>query len=157
MYCYHCGKEINETKIEKAKSSYKVMETITDKTKVNYVCPRCGHLISEGASPEDIKSLSRASHSELQRGSNHFAFGMGFFAIGIILLTIAIIFFILAHKPNNGFQLVVTCAEFYVSVALFGISAFLLIFGGIYAVRGMLTRIKYRRLLRDINNETFIQ
>jgi hypothetical protein len=85
---------------------------------VNYVCPRCGHLIHEGATQEDIKSLSRASHSELQRGSNNFAFGMGFFAIGIILLTIAIIFFVLAHKPNNGFQLVVACAEFYVSDAL---------------------------------------
>ena len=157
MYCYHCGKEINENKIEAKASSFAVNETISENTTVSYVCPRCGHLITKDATPEQIKSLSRASHSELQRGSNHFAFGMGFFAIGIILLTIAIIFFVLAHKPNNGFQLVTACAEFYVSIVLFAVSAFLLIFGGSFAVKGMLTRMKYHRLLKDINNETFIQ
>ena len=97
MYCSHCGKKIDENKIEKQKNSFTLANAKED-TKINYVCPQCGHLIHEDLSKEEIKSLSRASHAQLQRSSNSIASGMSFTALGIILLVVASIFFILAKK-----------------------------------------------------------
>ncbi len=158
MYCCHCGKKINELGLESKKSSYADLDVeIDDNAKVEYVCPRCGHLIHDNISEDEVKSLSRAAHSEIQRGSNSFAIGMGNLSIGIIALAIAIIFFFLAKKPNNEFQLVTTCAEFYVSMALFVISGILLVVGGVYTLLGIFKKRHYFALLNDINNQTFVQ
>jgi len=156
MYCSHCAKKINENKIESKANSHALVEASAD-AKVNYVCPQCGHLIHEDLSKEEVKSLSRASHAQLQRSSNKLATGLSFTALGIILFIVACIFFVLAKKPSNNFQLVTTCAEFFVSIILYVISLVLLAFGVTNLVIGLNKKITYTKLLKDINNETFVQ
>lgn len=157
MYCYHCGLKIDEHKIETSKSSFNSEVEVDSEAKVQYICPRCGHLIHEGMSLEDSKELSRASHAQIQRAANSFARGMCMNALGGILLIIAIIFFVLANKPAYGFVLQTNCAEFYVSVVSFAVSAVLLGFGLYLAIKGASTRRHYTQLLKDINNRTFVQ
>lgn len=159
MYCYHCGKKINELKIEKAKSSFDVenADLINDETTIEYVCPRCGHLIHENMTYEDGKSLSRATHAQLQRGANDFARGMSFNLIGIIALAIGLLFFVLAMKPAQGFKLQTHCAEFIVFIALTASAVILLGMGIFFTVRGISTKRRYGELLRDLNNNTFVQ
>jgi len=161
MYCYHCGKKINEEKIEAIKSSYTLLDNeeneIADDAQIAYVCPRCGHLIHEGHTGEDIKALSRASHAQIQRAKNFLAAGLGSLSIGIIALIISILFFFLAKKPSNQYQLVTTCAEFYVFVVLLSIAVILLVLGSVYTLRGFFRERRYESLLKDINNRTFVQ
>ena len=159
MYCYHCGKKINIEKIEKAKSSYKVEEAdlIDDETRIEYVCPRCGHLVHENMSYEESKALSRATHAQIQRGSNDFARGMSFNLIGLILLAIGILFFVLAMKPAQGFKLQTNCAEFIVFIVLTVLAVILLSSGIFFTIRGLTTKRQYALLLRDLNNNTFVQ
>jgi predicted RNA-binding Zn-ribbon protein involved in translation (DUF1610 family) len=159
VYCYHCGKKINEASLEHKKSSYALAngQAVDGKTSVAYVCPRCGHLITEGAKPEEIKSLSRAAHAQVQRAKNSFATGMGSVSIGTIALIISILFYFLAKKPSNHYVLVTTCAEFYVFLVLLIISVILLSVGGFYTIWGLVRQKSYENLLKDINNQTFIQ
>lgn len=158
MYCYHCGKKIDEHQIETTKSSYLMTdEELADGTQIQYVCPRCGYLIHEGMSEEDSKSLSRASHAQIQRGNNAFAVGMSCTSLGTICLIISIIFFLLSRKPGQGFKLVINCAEFYVFCIL-AVAAIILLGFGIYnVITGLKTRRHYTALLKDLNNKTFIQ
>ncbi len=157
MYCTHCAKKINEAKLEKAKPSLSLAEETTGSTKIAYVCPRCGHLVHADISEEEIKSLSRASHAQIQRARNFFASGMGMVSVGVIALIIAILFFFLAKKPANQYQLVVTCAEFYVFVILLTISVILLGVGGGLVITGIHRSRANHALLQDINNQTFVQ
>ena len=55
MYCYHCGKKLDRKKLEEKQSSYASVDAslIDDDTKINYVCPRCGHLVYEGMTEEE--------------------------------------------------------------------------------------------------------
>lgn len=157
MYCYHCAKHIDEAKIEAKRLSLASVNDVSDDASVAYVCPRCGHLIKRGAEEEDIKSLSRASHAQLQRARNSIAIGMGFISIGVILLIVAILFYFLAKKPSNQYQLVLDCAEFYVFIVLAVISVGLLLYGTVRLVSGLLEKRKNEILLKDINNRTFVQ
>lgn len=158
MHCTHCGKKINERRIEAKKPTLMHIDTeINDDTSIAYVCPRCGNIVHENISEAEIKSLSRAAHSEYQRGNNSFSIGMGNIAIGVIALALAIIFFLLAKKPSNNHQLVTTCPEFYVSVVLFVISFVLLTVGIVYTAIGIYKKQYYTHLLKDINNKTFVQ
>lgn len=165
MYCTHCAKHIDETKLERKSSSYLLAEgqEIAEDASIQYVCPRCGHLIHDNISEEEKKSLSRAAHAQVQRARNYFASGMGMVSVGAILGIIAILFFVLAHKPNNGYSLVdetgkfLFSAEFLVSVVLGVITVVLLVVGGIYVGRGILTKKNNSDLLRDLNNGTFVQ
>jgi predicted RNA-binding Zn-ribbon protein involved in translation (DUF1610 family) len=151
MYCYHCGKKIKER-------PSLVDQTIGDEnTKVAFICPRCGHLIHEGLTEENSKELSRASHAQIQRGSNSFATGMSLTLVGVILLAIGLLFYILAKKPSQGYILRTDCAEFYVFIALTVISVILLGFGIYKVVTGLITKKHYTELLKDLNNKTFIQ
>ena len=162
MYCYHCGKEINEHKaLNKMRDG--VENHLIDRSKMNdktvtaFVCPRCGHLIKRGATERNYKELSRAAHAQIQRASNSFANGMGMVCIGVIALALAILFFLLAKKPTNQYILVTTCTEFYVSVIGFAAAVILLSLGITFVTRGLLTKQRYTNLLKDINNKTFIQ
>jgi len=159
MHCPHCAKHIDETKIEASSSSYKVVEeqAIDADSSIAYVCPRCGHLIHEDLNEEEVKSLSRAAHAQIQRARNYFASGMGMVSVGVILLAIGILFFVLAHKPSNGYALTVGSAEFLVSVVLGAIAVILLAVGGVFVVRGILTKRHNSILLKEINNGTFVQ
>jgi hypothetical protein len=158
MYCCHCGYHINEEKLEKKSPSLeKYQGSIDDNTKVAYVCPRCGHLITQDVKEEDVKSLSRAAHAQIQRARNSFAAGMGNVSIGGIALIISIIFFYLAKKPSNGYVLVTTCAEFYVFLVLLIISVILLVAGTVLVLIGLTKKHHYHSLLQDINNKTFVQ
>jgi uncharacterized integral membrane protein len=165
MYCTHCAKHIDETKLEAKKNSYLLADgqEIDEAAAVSYVCPRCGHLIHPGVDEEETKSLSRAAHAQVQRARNYFASGMGMVSLGAILVAIAILFFVLAHKPTNGYTLydstgkLALSAEFLVSVVLGTISVILLAVGGVFVGRGAITKKRNTDLLRDINNGTFVQ
>lgn len=159
MYCPHCAKHIDETKIEASSSSYNqvINQEIAEDATIAYVCPRCGHLIHEDLQPEEVKSLSRAAHAQIQRARNYFASGMGMVSVGAILLIIGILFFVLAHKPSNGYELTVGSAEFLVSAVLGTVAVVLLVVGGVFVYRGATTKHQNTVLLREINNGTFVQ
>lgn len=157
MYCYHCGYNLDEKKVEQKESTYKRIEGLDIDTTINYVCPRCGHLIHENASNEDVKSLARACHAELQRGRNDFARGMSNVSIGIILLVTSIVFLLLSRKADNQFQITVSSPEFWVFLVLAIISVILLTLGVIFTVLGLKRKVTYTSLLKDINNKTFVQ
>ena len=157
MYCYHCGYKIDEHKLESKRSSYKIVEEveIDENAKISYVCPRCGHLIHADMSYEESKELSRASHAQVQRGNNAFATGMCLNSLGLILLVISIVFLLLSNKPSVGF--VFNCGEFYVSAATMILSVILLVFGVYQTIHGLKLKMHYTRLLKDLNNPTFVQ
>ena len=157
MYCCHCGYKLDEHKLESKKSSYDIAKDteIDEETQIKYICPRCGHLIHEGINKDESKELSRASHAQVQRGSNAFATGMCLNSLGIILLIISIVFLLLSNKPTVGF--VFNCGEFYVSVATMALSVILLAFGVYQTIHGLRLRIHYIQLLKDLNNQTFVQ
>ena len=158
MYCCHCGKEIDVGKIEKKRLSVaSFQDEVDDQTEVQYVCPRCGHLVHTHVTEQEIKTLSAASHAEIQRGRNFFASGMSLNLIGAIILILAVIFLALAHKPANNFALVTTCPEFYVCIAFFVICAILIGGGLVLTTIGILKKAKYQQLLKDIQNQVFYQ
>ncbi|MCD8204411.1 MAG: hypothetical protein LUC16_01085 [Coprobacillus sp.] len=160
MFCTNCGKKIDEKKVEaKSATLSKVdIETeISEDAEVVYACPRCGEHIHHNISEDETKSLSRAAHEQYQKGCNSFAVGMECVCIGVIAAIIAVIFFILAKKPANQHVLDPTCTEFYVSMILFGAALVLLSVGGSYVGIGIYKRVIYTRVLKDINNEVFIQ
>ncbi len=156
MYCANCGKEINEKKIQKKLVS-DVNTEIDENTEVVYSCPRCGAHIHHNLDEQDIKSLSRAAHAEYQKGNNSFAIGMCQVCLGAISVIIAAIFLILSAKPANQRVIDPTCVEFYVSMILFAVGLVLLVIGGIYVYRGVSKKHHYNQLLKDINDEVFIQ
>lgn len=158
MYCYHCGYKIDEKKIESKKSTRKnYVDVASFDTKINYVCPRCGHLIHEGCDEKDAKSLSVACHAELQRGRNDFARGMSSLTLAIILGVTGFIFLLLSRKADIQMRISFTCPEFWVALVL-GISAvILLVLGAILVSRGLTRKMRYTGLLKDINTKTFVQ
>ena len=157
MYCYHCGYELDEKKVEQKQSTYKKIEGLDMDTTIEYVCPRCGHLVHENASPEDVKSLARACHAELQRGRNDFARGMSNVSIGVILFITSIVFLLLSRKADNQFRITVSSPEFWVFLVLFIISVILLRLGVIFTVLGLKRKVTYTSLLKAINHKTFVQ
>ena len=157
MFCYHCGNKIDEKKVEAEQSTYTKFEGVTKDSVINYVCPRCGHLVHENASPEDVKSLARACHAELQRGRNDFARGMSNISIGVILLVTSIVFLLLSRKADNQFNITISSPEFWVFLVLAIISVILLILGTVFTVKGLKRKKMYTSLLKDINNKTFVQ
>ena len=157
MYCTHCAKHINEDAIEAKRSSFAVDGEIKEGAEVQYVCPRCGHLIHAHIDEAETKSHSRAAHAQIQRGRNSLATGLGMVAIGAILDVISTLFFFLACKPSNQNRLVTNCAEFYVFLVLGIISTILLATGAVFIIRGGTNLHRNHSLLRDINNGTFVQ
>lgn len=157
MFCYHCGYKLDEEKVEKKQSTYEKVEGLDADTEINYVCPRCGHLIHANASEEDVKSLARACHAELQRGRNDFSKGMSNTSIGFILLVISIIFLLLSRKADNQFKVTVSSPEFWVFLVLAIISVILLTLGVVFTVLGLKRKTTYTSLLKDINTKTFVQ
>ncbi|MBO6261388.1 MAG: hypothetical protein J6N95_02130 [Bacilli bacterium] len=157
MYCYHCGYKLDEDKIESKQSTYQKIEGLDADTQINYVCPRCGHLVHGNASEEDVKSLARACHAELQRGRNDFAKGMSNISIGVILLVASIVFLLLSRKADNQFKITVSSPEFWVFLVLAIISVILLTLGVVFTIFGLKRKTTYTSLLKDINNKTFVQ
>ena len=157
MFCYHCGYKLDQNKVEAKESTYQKVEGLDVDTQINYVCPRCGHLIHENASEEDVKSLARACHAELQRGRNDFSKGMSNLSIGVILLVTSIVFLLLSRKADNQFKITVSSPEFLVFLVLAIISVILLTLGVVFTVLGLKRKTTYTGLLKDINNKTFVQ
>ena len=164
MYCCHCGKKFDEHAIEKKQSSYVIKDEngelveIDSDAQVKYVCPQCGHLTHDNLSPEEMKSLSQAAHSQLQRGANSFAMGMAFNLIGIIIGVLALSFLLLSFQSGeNGKTLNAEKSTFFVFVAMAVIAVILLVFGIYNTVVGLSKRKMYTSLLKDLNNKTFVQ
>ena len=159
MYCYHCGYELNEEKLEKKKSSRQEFNEVAPASaEVQYVCPRCGRLIHFGHTEEEKKSLSRSCHAELQRGRNDFARGMSCLALFIISIVTSIVFLLLSNKTTgNGRAISTSCAEFWVFLGLAIVSVVLVVIGVYRTLLGLKRKRIYTRLLTDINNDTFVQ
>ena len=164
MYCSHCGKKFNERALEKKQSSYVVKDNsgelvaIDSDAKVEYVCPQCGHLAHLDLTPEEYKSLSRAAHSQLQRGANSFARGMALNLIGIIIAILAFSFYLLSFTSSGGGKVLDTSKSTFLIFVVMGIVAVILLGFGIYStVIGISKKTMYTKLLKDLNNKTFVQ
>ena len=164
MYCYHCGKEIDEHKLEARQSSLSLKDEngelieIDSDAQVAYVCPQCGHLIRANATPEDLKSLSQASHSQLQRGANAFARGMALNLIGLIIGILALSFLLLSFQSDGGGKTLNTGKSTFLIFVVMGIIAVILLgFGIVSTVIGLKKKVVYTKLLKDLNNKTFVQ
>ena len=159
LYCYHCGYELDEDKLEQKKSSRQsFVECAPVNADIQYVCPRCGRLIKRGHTEEEQKSLSRACHAELQRGRNDFARGMSSLALFMITAITSVIFLLLSVKlTGNGRAISTSCAEFWVFLGLAIVSAVLVSFGIYRTLSGLKRKRIYTRVLKDINNNTFVQ
>ena len=161
MYCYHCGYKIDEKKIESKQSTrQRYIDVASLDTKIQYVCPRCGHLINEGCDEKDAKSLAVACHAELQRGRNDLARGMSSLTLAVILGITGFIFLLLARKADSnggGVKLSFTCPEFWVALVLVVTAVILLVLGGFFTSRGATRKVRYTNLLKDINTKTFVQ
>ena len=133
------------------------LEVDTD-ARVNYLCPQCGHLTHTDLNADELKSLSRASHSQIQRGSNSFAFGMAFNLIGIIIGILAISFLLLSYVSKAGTKYLDTSKSTFLVFVVLAIVAVILLVLGIYnTVVGISKKVTYTKLLKDLNNKTFIQ
>ena len=159
MYCQHCGKEfkIDENKLAKIEGNEKNKALILDpRVEKAYVCPRCNHIVKSHLNEQDLKELSQASHSEIHRAKNKFSTGMVSLMIGLILTCISFLFLSMAYKATNNYQIVYG-VEFYVFVALLTFGVILLAFGITYISIGLYRSNKYQNLLKDIQNDTFVQ
>lgn len=154
MYCSNCGHKISERQIEKANKNAK---SRTIDSNMVYVCPRCGKIVKHDLSADEIKSLARASHSEIHKSRNIINYGMCFLVISTILIVIGYIFYLMSYKANAGGMLVTNCTEYYVFVVLLTLSCI----GYLYSILSLFFGIKknreYSMLLKDIQNNIFVQ
>ena len=164
MYCSHCGKKFDEQAIENKQSSYVIKDEIGElvavdsDAKVEYVCPQCGHLAHNNLSEEEYKSLSRAAHSQLQRGANSFARGMALNLIGLIIAILAFSFFLLSFQSSGSGKTIDTSKSTFLVFAVMGVVAVILLGFGIYnTIVGIGKKNMYTKLLKDLNNKTFVQ
>ncbi len=159
MYCQHCGKDfkIDENKLAKIEGNENNKALILDpRVEKAYVCPRCGHIVKSHLKEEDLKELSQASHAEVHRAKNKFSTGMVSLMIGIILTCISFLFLFMSYKAANGYNLTIG-VEFFVFVALLVMGVVLLTLGAILIIYGINKSKKYQNLLKDIQNDTFVQ
>ena len=158
MFCQHCGKDFKIDEVKLAKVNQEVDKSILLNPKIEkvYVCPRCNHIIKSHLDESDLKELSQASHAEIHRAKNKFSTGMVGLMIGFILACISFLFLSMSFKATNNYEIVYG-VEFYVFVALIAIGLFLLIFGAIYVVIGVTRTKMYQNVLKDIQNDTFVQ
>ena len=159
MYCQHCGKEfkIDENKLAKIEGNENNKALILDpRVEKAYVCPRCNHIVKSHLNEQDLKELSQASHSEVHRAKNKFSTGMVSLMIGLILTCISFLFLFMSYKPANGYELTVG-VEFFVFVALLVSGVILLALGAGLVIYGINKSKKYQNLLKDIQNDTFVQ
>jgi hypothetical protein len=83
---------------------------------------------------------------------------MGALCVGLILLgSWPCLFLRLSFKPGLQNQLILTCPEFFVSMILFALAGFGIIYGVIFVILGLTKIKKYDHLLLDIHNRTFYQ
>ena len=164
MFCSHCGKKINEHALEQKQSSYVIKDEngellpVDTDQRVEYVCPQCGHLAHVDLNEEEIKSLSRAAHSQLQRGANSFARGMAFNLIGIIIGILAFSFFLLSFRSTGGKKVLDPSRSTFLVFVVMGTVAVILLGFGVYStVVGLNKKVVYSKLLKDLNNKTFVQ
>ena len=164
MYCSHCGKKFDERALEKKQSSYVQKDQngellpVDTEQKVEYVCPQCGHLAHLDLNEDELKSLSRAAHSQLQRGAKSFAFGMAFNLIGIIIGILAFSFFLLSYQSSGGGKVLDTSkSTFLIFVVMSAVAVILLGFGIVNTIVGLNKKVMYTKLLKDLNNKTFVQ
>lgn len=164
MYCCHCGKHIDEHKLEAKQSSLVIkdekgeLKEINGDLPVNYVCPQCGHLVHADVTPGELKSLSQAAHSQLQRGANSFARGMAFNLLGLIIGILAFSFLLLSFQSDGGGKTLNTGkSTFLIFIVMAVIAVILLGFGIVSTVVGISKKKEYTKLLKDLNNKTFVQ
>lgn len=163
MFCTNCGYDLSKKDIERikkeisnsSKNGSKVVRT--KDTNLTYICPKCGHIIKEGLNEEDVKALSRASHSEIHRSRNIINGGMAAFVISLILAVIGYMFYLMSFKANAGGYLVTDCTEFYVFISLISIAAVGFVYAFVSLFLGIRKNRKYSLLLKDIQNNIFVQ
>lgn len=156
MYCSNCGYHLKEKQIEKAKDSNDGKNKNIS-TKDVYVCPRCNKIIKEDLNEEEVKSLARASHSEIHKARNKLNMGKSLLVIGGILVIISLLFFLLSFKSNNYGRFEPNCTEFYTFCGLATLGVVSLTYGIISFVEGLKKKREFEGILKDIQNEVFYQ
>ncbi len=159
MYCQHCGKEfkIDEKKLNKINGNEKDKSLILNPDiEKAYVCPRCNHIVKSHLDSQDLKELSQASHAEIHRAKNKFSGGMVALMIGVILTATSFLFYSMAFKATNNYKIVYG-SEFFVFVGLLVFGVILLAYAAINITIGLKRSHKYQNLLKDIQNDTFVQ
>lgn len=158
MFCQHCGKDfkIDEAKLAEINKDTDKAILLNPNIEKVYVCPRCNHIVKSHLNEADLKELSQASHAEIHRAKNKFSTGMVGLMIGFILACISFLFLSMSYKASNNFEIVYG-VEFYVFIALLTIGIGLLAFGTIYVCIGLKRTNKYQNVLKDIQNDTFVQ
>lgn len=154
MYCSHCGYHLSEEKIDK---QLVLSSERSSSTKMVYVCPRCGKIIKEDLSQEEVKDLSRAAHAEIHRARNLRNSGMCFLVISAILLVIAFMFYLMSFKANQGGKLVTDSTEFIVFLVILVLGLCALGYSIFNLVRGYKKNKRYSSVLKDIQNGVFVQ
>ena len=154
MYCSNCGYDLKEKQIDKAKDN---AEGRTFDSKMVYICPRCGKVIKEGLDENEIKSLSRAAHSEIHKARNTINSGFCFLMVSIILICIGFMFYLMSYKANSGGLLVTNCTEFVVFCILLVLSIAGFTYSGTALYLGYKKQKDYTSLLKDIQNNIFVQ
>ena len=164
MFCCHCGKKFDEHALEAKQSSLAIKDEkgelveIDSDAQIMYVCPQCGHLTHTDLNEEEYKSLSRAAHSQLQRGANAFARGMALNLIGVIILILAFSFFLLSFQSSGGGKVLDTTKSTFLIFVVMAVLAVILLVLGIYStIIGVNKKTMYTKLLKDLNNKTFVQ
>ena len=164
MYCCHCGKYFDEHKLEMMQPSLFIVDEfgelveVDENAQINYVCPQCGHLVHKDVDQAELKSLAQASHSQLQRGANSFARGMALNLVGLIIGILALSFLLLSFQNERGVKVLnAGKSTFLIFVVMAVIAVILLGFGIYFTVVGISKKRQYSKLLKDLNNKTFVQ
>ena len=128
MYCCHCGKRFDEHKIEAKQSSLVIKDENGELIEVN------------------------------ERGANNFARGMALNLVGLIIGILAFSFLLLSFQNDRGVRVLNTGkSTFLIFIVMAIIAVILLGFGIYFTVVGILKRSQYSKLLKDLNNKTFVQ
>lgn len=124
---------------------------------IHGICAHCGNPIPKHLGENDVKKLNQVAHNKFHSARNSWNTGMCGLVGGAILLAIAAIFFILCFKVAENYRFSTQGEPFIVFVALTVISVLCFAFGGITV--GLANRNKkiYSKLIKNIQNRTFVQ
>lgn len=159
MFCPNCGykvKNIGKARLEEQASLSSDFDS-NKQIKVAYQCPTCGKIIHDKLSQEEMKSLNQVAHGKIHKARYDINSGLCSLVIGIILAAIGLMFFALSFDLQKNHTLDTTRVEFIVFCVLISVGLILAIFGSYLLIRGVIAKNAYQNVVKDIQNNTFVQ